>query len=128
MKLLLDSHAFLWFVWDDPQLSATAKAAIEDPANRKLVSVASGWEIAIKAGNGKLMLGAPAEVFVPRELARNGFELLEIALAHATAVEMLPQYHKDPFDRLLIAQAQIEGIPIVSVDAAFDPYGITRIW
>ncbi len=128
MTLLLDTHAFLWFVWDDPQLSATAKAAIEDPSNRKLVSVASCWEIAIKAGSGKLTLDAPAAVFIPRELARNAFDLLEITLVHATAVESLPQHHKDPFDRLLIAQAQIEGIPIVSVDTAFDAYGIRRIW
>lgn len=85
-------------------------------------------EIAIKAGNGKLTLGALANVFIPRELSRNGFELLEITFAHATAVETLPQHHKDPFDRLLIAQGQIEGIPIVSVDVTFDPYGVTRIW
>jgi len=128
VTILLDTHAFLWFVWDDPQLSVTARAAIKDPANRKLVSVASCWEIAIKAGNGKVTLGASADVFVPRELTRNGFQLLEITLAHATAVETLPQHHKDPFDRLLIVQARIEGLPIVSVDAAFDPYGITRIW
>jgi PIN domain nuclease of toxin-antitoxin system len=128
VRVLLDTHALLWFVWDDPQLSATAKAAIEEPANQKLVSVASCWEIAIKTGNGKLMLDAPAAVFLPRELARNGFELLEISLAHVTAVETLPQHHKDPFDRLLIVQAQIESIPLVSVDVAFDPYGLTRIW
>ena len=128
MTLLLDTHAFLGFVWDDPQLSASAKALIEDPANRKLVSVASCWEIAIKVGNGKLTLDAPSAVFVPRELAGNGFELLEITLAHATAVETLPQHHKDPFDRLLIAQVRIEGIAIVSVDTAFDPYGVTRMW
>ena len=128
MKLLLDTHAFLWFVWDDPQLSATAKAAIRDPSNRKLVSVASAWEIAIKAGLGKLTLGAPASVLVPRELARNGFHLLDISLTHATAVETLPQHHRDPFDRLLIVQAQLEGASIVSIDAAFDAYGITRIW
>lgn len=67
-------------------------------------------------------------MFIPRELSRNGFELLEIALTHATAVETLPQHHKDPFDRLLIVQAPIEGISIVSVDVAFDPYGVTRIW
>jgi PIN domain nuclease of toxin-antitoxin system len=116
------------FVWDDPQLSATAKAAIEDPANPKLVSIASCWEIAIKTGNGKLILGATAEAFLLRELARNNFILLDIKLEHATAVESLPQHHKDPFDRLLVVQAQIEGTPIVSVDAAFDLYGITRIW
>jgi PIN domain nuclease of toxin-antitoxin system len=128
VTLLLDTHAFLWFVWDDPLLSATAKALIEDPSNRKLVSVASCWEIAIKAGLGKLTLGDPAAVFVPRELASNGFDLLDISLAHATAVELLPKHHKDPFDRLLIVQAQSEGAPIVSVDVAFDPYGVTRLW
>lgn len=128
MTLLLDTHAFLWFVWADPLLSAGAKAAIEDPANRKLVSVASCWEIAIKAGIGKLTLGAPAAVFIPRELARNSFDLLEIGAAHATAVETLPQHHKDPFDRLLVAQAQLEGVPLVSTDTVFDAYGITRVW
>lgn len=69
-----------------------------------------------------------ADVFIPRELTRNAMELLEITVAHATAVETLPQHHKDPFDRLLIARARIEGIPIVSVDVAFDPYGVTRVW
>ena len=128
MKLLLDTHAFLWFVWDDPLLSAAAKALIEDPANRKLVSVASAWEIAIKAGVGKLSLDAPVSVFVPRELAANGFGLLEIALAHATAVEALPMHHRDPFDRLLVAQVVAEGLTLVSADAAFDPYGVTRLW
>jgi PIN domain nuclease of toxin-antitoxin system len=126
--LLLDTHAFLWFVWDDPLLSTMAKLAIQDPTNRKLVSVASCWEIAIKTGNRKLTLGAPAEAFVKRELARNNFDLLDIKLEHATAVEALPLHHKDPFDRLLIVQTQIEGLSIVSVDAAFDPYGIARIW
>ncbi|HTU92811.1 MAG TPA: type II toxin-antitoxin system VapC family toxin [Gemmataceae bacterium] len=70
----------------------------------------------------------PVAVFLGRELPANNFDLLDITLAHATAVEMLPQHHKDPFDRLLIAQTQIEGVPIVSVDTAFDPYGVTRIW
>lgn len=128
MRLLLDTHAFLWFVWDDPQLSVAAKSAIEDPTNEKLVSVATCWEIAIKVGLGKLTLGAPASVFLPRELAKNGFSLLAISLEHAAAVETLPPHHKDPFDRLLIAQARIEDVPIVSADAAFDPYGVTRLW
>lgn len=128
MTLLLDTHTFLWFCQDDPALSAAAKALVEDPANRKLVSVASCWEIAIKAGLGKLTLGEPSGTYIPNALARTGFELLPISLAHATAVEPLPPHHKDPFDRLLIAQATIEGIPLVSVDGAFDPYGITRLW
>jgi PIN domain nuclease of toxin-antitoxin system len=128
VRLLLDTHAFLWFVWDDPQLSGAAKTAIEDPTNQKLVSVASCWEIAIKAGSGKLTLDAPAAIFIPRELARNGFDLLDITLAHATGVETLPPHHKDPFDRLLLVQAQMESLPIVSVDGAFDHYGVTRLW
>lgn len=128
MTILLDTHAFLWFVWADPLLSRTARTIIEDPANRKLLSVASCWEIAIKAGNGKLTLGALTSVFIPRELALNNIELLEVSLAHATAVESLPQHHRDPFDRLLISQALTDQLPIVSVDGVLDPYGITRIW
>jgi PIN domain nuclease of toxin-antitoxin system len=118
----------LWFFWDDPQLSPSAKALIEDPANRKLVSIASCWEIAIKAGIGKLQLGEPAAGFLNREITRNNFEILPIGLNHATAVEMLPMHHRDPFDRLLVAQCQIEQIPLVSADPVFDQYGITRLW
>ncbi len=127
MNLLLDSHTFLWFVWDDPKLSP-AKALIEDGANRKLVSVASCWEIAIKAGLKRLALGEPATTFLPRELATNGFEVLGIELAHATFVETLPLHHKDPFDRLLVAQALIERLPLVSADAILEQYGIQRLW
>lgn len=126
--ILLDSHAFLWFVWDDPLLSPAAKQQIEDPANPKWVSVVSCWEIAIKAGLGKLRLGEPATTFLPRELATNHFSLLRIELAHATLVETLPPHHKDPFNRLLIAQAIIEKRPLVSADAVFDEYGVTRLW
>ena len=128
MNLLLDSHTFLWFVWDDPKLSPSAKALIEDGANRKLVSVASCWEIAIKAGLKRLALGEPATTFLPRELATNGFEVLGIELAHATFVETLPPHHKDPFDRLLVAQALIERLPLVSADAILEQYGIQRLW
>jgi PIN domain nuclease of toxin-antitoxin system len=128
VRLLLDTHTLLWFLEDDPALSAAARVAIEDPTNDKLVSMATCWEMAIKAGLKKLRLVEPVAVFLGRELPANGFTLLDISLAHATAVETLPQHHKDPFDRLLIVQAPIEGIPIVSVDVAFDPYGVTRIW
>jgi len=128
VRLLLDTHTVLWFLANDPALSATARAAIEDPANHKLVSIATCWELSIKAGLKKLRFVEPVAVFLGRELPANNFDLLAITLAHATAVETLPKHHKDPFDRLRIAQAQIEGIPIVSVDVAFDPYGVTRIW
>lgn len=128
MNLLLDAHALLWFLNDDPQLVATAKALIEDPTNRKLVSIATCWEISIKVGLKKLHLGEPATTFLPRELATNKFQLLEIDLAHATFVETLPPHHKDPFDRLLVAQALIESIPLVSADSVLDQYGIKRLW
>jgi PIN domain nuclease of toxin-antitoxin system len=126
--LLLDSHTLLWFLWADPQLSPSAKALIEDPNNRKLVSVASCREIAIKAGLGKLKLGEPSLSFLRREITGNQFELLPISLDHPTAVEGLDSHHKDPFDRLLVAQAILEGVSLVSADRVFDKYGITRLW
>ena len=113
MNLLLDTHALLWFLDDDPLLSTTAKGLIEDPANRKFVSMATCREIAIKVGLKKLDLGESAMTFLPRELAANHFDLLGIELRHATFVEALPQHHRDPFDRLLIAQSLIEAIPVV---------------
>jgi PIN domain nuclease of toxin-antitoxin system len=128
VNLLLDAHALLWFLDDDPKLAPTAKLLIEDSANRKLVSIATCWEIAIKVALKKLNLGEPATTFLPRELAANGFDLLGIQLAHATLVETLPPHHKDPFDRLVIAQLLIENIAIVSADLIFDQYGVSRLW
>ena len=128
MNFLLDTHAFLWFIWDDPLLSATARDVIVEPSHRKLVSIASCWEIAIKTGLGKLDLGESSQAFLSRELAINNFELLPISLEHATAVEGLPQFHRDPFDRMLVAQAQSLHCAIVSADAVLDQYGVGRIW
>ena len=128
MNFLLDTHALLWFLWDDPLLSATAREVIVEPSHRKLVSIASCWEIAIKAGLGKLDLGEPSQAFLSRELAINNFELLPISLEHATAVEGLPLFHRDPFDRILVAQAQSLHCAIVSADAVLDQYGVGRIW
>jgi PIN domain nuclease of toxin-antitoxin system len=128
VNLLLDTHAFLWFLNDDRHLSTIAKALIEDPGNRKFVSMASCWEIAIKVGSGKLDLGEPASTFLPKHLVANTFDVLNIDLRHATFVESLPFHHRDPFDRLLIALAIIEAMPIVGVDPAFDSYGIRRLW
>jgi PIN domain nuclease of toxin-antitoxin system len=127
-NLLLDSHALLWFVWEDPNLSSTARTLIEDSENRKFVSVATCWEIAIKAGLKKLELGELANTFLPRELAANNFDLLQIQLRHVTLVETLPPHHKDPFDRLLIAQAICEGFAIIAMDGLFDRYGVSRLW
>src|SRR5436305_13547244 len=107
MTLLLDTHAFLWFCQNDLALSAAAKGLIENPANRKLVSIASCWEIAIKAGLGKLALGSPSGPFLNREITRNNFDLLPISLSHATGVEASPPHHRDPFDRVLVVRAML---------------------
>ena len=128
MTLLLDTHSFLWFWWDDPQLSETAKQAICDPTNRKLVSTASCWEIAIKVSLKKLDLGAPYRGFIYQHLVRNNFELLQITDEHLAGLVDLPFHHKDPFDRMLVAQSLYEQIPIVSADPQLDAYGLTRIW
>jgi len=128
MNLLIDTQAILWFLRGDSALSTRAKTLIEDASNRKFVSIASCWEIAIKAGLGKLRLAEPVHDLLSRELVRNNFELLPISLEHATAVETLPLHHRDPFDRLLVAQSLGEGLPMVSSDAAMDEYGVQRLW
>jgi PIN domain nuclease of toxin-antitoxin system len=128
VNLLLDTHTLLWFLRDDPSLSEPAKAMIVDPANHKFVSVASCWEIAIKSTRNKLGLSEPSGVLLARELPRNGFDLLTIQLSHVGQVELLPEHHKDPFDRLLVAQSLLEGMPLVSTDVQLDPYGVTRLW
>jgi PIN domain nuclease of toxin-antitoxin system len=128
MNILLGTRAFLWFVWDDAHLSQAAKDAISDPNNRKLVSVASVWEIAIKISLQKLDLGMPYLPFMQSQLAINLFEMLSLTLEHGAEVSQLPFHHRDPFDRLMIAQSMCEQIPIVSADPAFDAYSIKRIW
>ena len=128
MNVLLDTHTFLWFVWDDAQLSQTAKDAITDPNNRKLVSVASIWEIAIKISLQKLDLGMPYLPFMRSQMAINLFEILPLTFEHGAEISRLPFHHRDPFDRLMIAQSMWERIPIVSADSAFDAYSIKRIW
>jgi len=128
MKLLLDTHAFLWFIMGSSNLSETARALIEDPANENLLSVASLWEMAIKVSLGKLTLASSFDDLIPRQLGLNGIELLNIKVDHTSVVATLPFHHRDPFDRLLIAQAIVEKMPMVSIDAAFDAYPIQRLW
>jgi PIN domain nuclease of toxin-antitoxin system len=126
--LLLDTHTVLWFWWDDPQLSAHAKGLICDPANRKLVSLATPWEVAIKVSRKKLDIGGTFRGFFDQHMIRTYFEWLQIATKHLDGVAELPFHHSDPFDRLMIAQALTENLPIVSGDPQFDPYGVTRLW
>jgi PIN domain nuclease of toxin-antitoxin system len=128
MKLLLDTHAFLWFVWNHKNLSSTAQSAIADPRNTVLFSAASHWEIAIKASVGKLTLTAPFKDFIEQSLAKNNFQPLAIDVSHSDALILLPFHHRDPFDRMLIAQAMVEHISMVSAESLFDSYGVQRIW
>ena len=128
MKLLLDSHAFLWFVAGDERLSPLARAAIEDSSNDRFLSVASVWEMAIKHSQGRLRLSPGFGEFIAGETRRNSIELAAIELAHALVVAEFPFHHRDPFDRLLAAQCTIERLVLVSGDAVMDSYGIERIW
>jgi PIN domain nuclease of toxin-antitoxin system len=128
MNILLDTHAFLWFVNDDPSLNESAKRLIEDESSQPFLSAASLWEIAIKISLGKLNLKQPYEVFIPQQLAFNGIGILNITMEHTAAVANLPFHHRDPFDRLLVVQSKIEKMPLVSADSVLDMYGITRVW
>ena len=128
MKLLLDTHSFLWFHTNDPQLSSTAQALIADPANEVFVSPASFWEIAIKVSIGKYPLTVPFEQFFTQGIELNDFTILPVEIRHAAVLSSLPMHHKDPFDRMIISQSIAAQIPVVSVDVALDPYGVTRLW
>lgn len=128
MKLLLDTHTVLWFYLADPQLSASANAAIVDPANEKWVSPASYWEIAIKISIGKYVLAQPYEDFWQNAIDANGFQILHILRRHTVLLTTMSYHHRDPFDRLIIAQAMAEGMPVVCADAISDAYGISRVW
>jgi PIN domain nuclease of toxin-antitoxin system len=123
-RLLVDTHALLWWLTDDPGLSKTAREALADPANDVLVSTASVWEIAIKRTLGKLT--APDDL--PDHVEAAGFDWLPIGAEHAWRVRELPPHHRDPFDRLLVAQCLTEGMPIVSGDARFGAYGVETRW
>lgn len=127
MKLLLDTHAFLWFVNDDTRLSSGAAALLESE-NDALVSLVSLWEIAIKYSLGKLALPAPYEEFVAQQILVNEIDVLPIQIPHLTIVSRLPFHHNDPFDRLLIAQSMMEDIPLISTDSIFDKYPVKRLW
>lgn len=128
MRLLLDTCAFLWWCADAEELSPAARAAIADAGNECFLSLASCWEMAIKASLGKLALAQSIERFVPEQLAANDFQLLDIRLRHIGRLEGLPFHHRDPFDRLLVAQAQAEGLTLVSADPSLAAYDVVRIW
>jgi PIN domain nuclease of toxin-antitoxin system len=126
MAVLLDTHAFLWWVTDDPRLTKRARRTIS--GTTCLLSVASCWEMAIKASLGRLTVPGAVDRFVQEQLEVNGFNLLPIALEHTGRVAALPFHHRDPFDRLLAAQALAEDLSLVTADAVFRRYGVRRVW
>ncbi|HEV2735398.1 MAG TPA: type II toxin-antitoxin system VapC family toxin [Longimicrobiaceae bacterium] len=127
-RALLDTHSFLWFISGSERLSRPARTLIEAPENPMLVSMASLWEIAIKHGLGKLSLERPFVDLIPEQLERQRIDVLGIELPHLAELIRLPLHHRDPFDRLLAAQARAEDLPIISVDDTLDAYGVRRIW
>ncbi len=128
MNILLDTHAFIWVGMDSPRLSAAARQVIAENANQAALSIASLWEIAIKSSKGALLLDRPFEQFIERVLARWQLNVLPIELPHLQSLIALPNHHRDPFDRLLAAQAICEGLTLVRNDQVFDSYGVGRIW
>ncbi len=128
MRLLLDTHTFIWFVIGDPRIRPDLRERIANENNQKLLSKASVWEVAIKQSIGKLNFARPFRDVIEQQLATNGIDLLDISLAHIEIVASLPRHHRDPFDRLIIAQGIVENLPIISADTIFDAYPIQRIW
>lgn len=122
MKFLIDTHVFIWYVTNNDKLSSTALEVINNGGNEALLSVASIWEMAIKYSIGKLNFESSFELFISKQLAVNNFGVLDIKIEHLNVVADLPLHHRDPFDRLIIAQATVEKIPIVGIDGAFDSY------
>jgi len=127
MKVLLDTHVWLWMQAEPEKLGAVARELIDDEQNELLLSAASVWEIAIKVGAGRLRLPEPVTRYVPSRMQSSGVSALTVSHAHAAGVAALPSHHKDPFDRLLVAQALVESVPILSSDAQLDAYDSERI-
>jgi len=128
MRILLDTHVFLWFCMGDVRLSDTARKMIENKSNQRLLSIISVWEMTIKIGLGKLRIHQPIQTLLPDQMKVNRIDLLELELDHIYRLIQMPLYHRDPFDRLLISQSISEQIPIVSADLVFDAYSIERLW
>lgn len=128
MKLLLDTHAFLWFIAGDRQLDVYARQLIEEPSNERYLSVASIWEITIKSSLGRLIVPLPPSTLIREQIWANAINLLAITSEHLDTLHALPYHHKDPFDRLVIAQAIQEGMSLVTKDEAFDTYNVQIVW
>jgi PIN domain nuclease of toxin-antitoxin system len=128
MKALLDTHVFLWWINDDPRLSDAARELIGNGENALFLSAASGWEIATKMRLGRLEVQGDPEQFIFEQLALNDITVLPISMSHALRTTALPDHHRDPFDRMLVAQSQIEQLPIVTTDPLITRYAVEAIW
>ena len=128
MKFIADTHAFLWFITDSERLSPKAKTFLEASESDRVLSAASIWEIAIKTSLGKLSFKKPLEELLPEQIRLNYFQVLDISSEHALRVAGFPMLHRDPFDRMIVAQALVERLPILSNDGALDGYGVRRLW
>ena len=128
MRYLLDTHAFLWFVLDDQRISTKAKLKIEDSKNKIYFSAASAWEIAIKTEIARLKIKGDFDSFIIEQLSTNSFVPLSITISHCLYTKRLPQVHKDPFDRILIAQSKLENLQLISKDKKIREYNITTVW
>lgn len=128
MKVLLDTHTFLWWITDDPRLSARARDVLVDGTNIVLFSVASAWEIVIKAALGRLKSSEDLVALLTEQIRRNAFRVLPIELAHALRVYTLPDLHRDPFDRILVAQALVEQVPVLTADPYLRLYPVQVLW
>jgi PIN domain nuclease of toxin-antitoxin system len=126
--VIVDTHSFLWWAEDSPRLSKKARAAFADGDLRLLWSVASTWELAIKVGIGRLRLPEPVLDYVMSRTSKHGIDSLALEHAHAARVATLPHHHGDPFDRVLIAQALVEGVPVLTADPRFKEYGVDVVW
>ena len=128
MRLVIDTHALIWFCEGNPALSAPARAAMEDDANDRFISHATPWEMAIKLSLGKLRLQSDFAVIFPGVVDANGFAMLPPRVEHYRALVPLPRHHGDPFDRFIIAQAKVEGLSIITGDPHFSAYGVPLLW
>jgi PIN domain nuclease of toxin-antitoxin system len=128
LRVLLYTHAFLWWIGDDPRLSERAREVLSDGDNDLVFSAASGWEIAIKARLGRLHVSGDLNTYLVRQLTENYTSVLPVHLSHALRVHALPDHHRDPFDRLLVAQAIVEEIPLLSADPRIARYPVEVVW
>jgi PIN domain nuclease of toxin-antitoxin system len=128
VRVLIDTHIFIWYVQNNDRLPSSITAIINDGRNDILLSIASVWEMAIKQSTGKLNLGTPYASFIAEQMRLNSMELLSVRLEHLDLITTLPLHHRDPFDRLLIAQAIVEDILLISADSVFSLYPVQRMW